>query len=69
MSPILRLEYACTNAEMEQAQTVHLRKQLGRGSKWRTRLVFLVLLVGMLLGARIQQGKSDWHGIESGYWP
>jgi YcxB-like protein len=50
MSQILRLEYACTNAEMEQAQSLVLQKQLGGGSKWRARLVLLVLLVGTLLG-------------------
>jgi YcxB-like protein len=35
---------------MDQAQTLALRKQLGGGSKWRTWLVLLLLLVGMLLG-------------------
>jgi hypothetical protein len=50
MSQILRLEYACTNAEMDQAQSLVLRKQLGGGSKWRTRLVLILLSVGVLLG-------------------
>ena len=51
MSTILRLEYTCSDREREQAQTLSLRKRLGGGSKWRTRLVLLLVLVGMLLGA------------------
>jgi hypothetical protein len=62
MPPILRLEYACTNAEMQQAQSLNLRKQLGGGSKWRTRLVLMVLLVGMLLG-----GWFRFREIPEGY--
>src|SRR6266478_3044054 len=54
MSQLLRLEYACTKAEMEQAQSLILRKQLGGGSKWRTWLVLLVLLGGVLLGFYFQ---------------
>ena len=51
MAPILKLEYVCTHAEMDQAQSLNDRKQLGGGSKWRTRVVFFAVLVGMLLGA------------------
>jgi hypothetical protein len=49
MSQLLRLEFACTNAEMDQAQSLVLRKQLGGGSTWRTWLVLLLLIVGVLL--------------------
>jgi len=49
MSPVLHLEYACTNAEQDQARTLALRKQVGGGSKWRTRVVLLLVLVGTLL--------------------
>src|SRR5581483_8152457 len=51
MSELLCLEYACTDAEREEAQELHLRKHVGGGSKWRTRVVLLFLLIGMLLGA------------------
>src|SRR6516162_5570396 len=54
MAPTLRLEYACTSAEMNQAQTLALRKQLGGGSKWRTRVILWLMLVGMLLGGWIR---------------
>jgi hypothetical protein len=50
MSQILRLEYACTNAEMEQAQSLALRKRLGGGSKWRTYLILFIMLAGALVG-------------------
>jgi hypothetical protein len=51
MSPILRLEYACSSAEMDQARSLNLRKQLGGGSKWRTNFVLFATLVVMLVGA------------------
>ncbi len=49
MPQILRLEYACTPAELRQAQSLNLRMQIGGGSKWRTTLLLLVVLGGMLL--------------------
>ncbi len=49
MSQNLALEYTCTAAEMEEAESLSLRRQLGGGSKWRTWLVLLVMLVGLLL--------------------
>jgi hypothetical protein len=54
MSSILRLEYACTHAEMNQAQSLVMRKQLGGGSKWRTWLLLFLVLVGMLAGFYFQ---------------
>jgi hypothetical protein len=48
MSQVLTLEYTCTKAEMEQAQSLSLRKQVGGGSKWRTWFVLLLVLAGML---------------------
>jgi hypothetical protein len=50
MSQILHLEYACTNAELEQAQSLALRKQIGGGSKWRTYLILYIMLAGALVG-------------------
>ena len=50
MPEILRLEYACTWAEIDQARSLQLRKQLGNGSKWRTNSVMVVALVGIVLG-------------------
>lgn len=51
MPPPLRLEYTCTPAEMDQAQSLFVREQVAGGSKWRTNLVLLVSLAGMLLAA------------------
>lgn len=48
MSTPLHLEYACTAAELEEAQSLNLRRQLGAGSKWLTRLVLGLLLAGVL---------------------
>jgi hypothetical protein len=51
VSKTLQLEYACTSTEMAQAQALNLRTRLGRGSKWRTRLILALVLAGMLVGA------------------
>jgi len=40
----LELEYCCTEAEKKEAQEIQMRHALGRGSKWRTRLVLLFYL-------------------------
>lgn len=60
MGQTLRLEYACTKEELTQAQSLSLRKQLGEGSQWRSTLVLLVILVGMVLGfyVRVQKDVS-----------
>lgn len=50
MSPTLRLEYACTPAEIEQAKSLGVRKQLAGGSKWLTTVVLVASFVGVLLG-------------------
>jgi hypothetical protein len=44
MAQTLQLEYACTKAETDQAQSLAMRKQLGGGSKWRTWLVLFLML-------------------------
>jgi hypothetical protein len=49
VSQTLRLEYACTPTELKQAQSLNLRTQIGGGSKWRTTLLLLLALGGMLL--------------------
>src|ERR1051326_281859 len=49
MTKSLCLEYACTHAEMQEAQELNLRKQIGGGSKWRTRLILLGTLGSLLL--------------------
>jgi len=49
MAQSLLLEYTCTNSEMEQAQTLALRENLGGGSKWKTRLILFLVLAGLLL--------------------
>jgi hypothetical protein len=45
MLAILRLEYTCTKSELEQAQSLHLRKQLGGGTRWQTWLVLGIILL------------------------
>ena len=47
MSQTLRLEYTCTKADIEEAETLNLRKRLGGGSKWRTRVVLFALVALM----------------------
>jgi ABC-type transport system involved in cytochrome c biogenesis permease subunit len=42
---------------MEEAQNLFIRKQLGRGSKWLTRIVLLFLLIGMLLALYFKLGQ------------
>lgn len=64
MAQTLQLEYICTEAEMREAQTLALRKQLGGGSKWRTRLVLFLILVGVLLGLYFQMRQfPDRYGV------
>src|SRR5437762_14166477 len=54
MAQTLRLEYACTTAETDQAQSLAMRKQLGGGSKLRMWLILLLILGGMLLALYFQ---------------
>lgn len=49
MLQLLRLEYRCTAEEMREAQTLNLRKQVGRGSKWLTIIILLTVLLGLVL--------------------
>ena len=49
MSQVLLLEYACTEAERKEADELNTRQQVGGGSKWRTTVIFgLILLAGLL---------------------
>lgn len=48
MSQVLRLEYASTKAEREEAESLSLRHQLGGGSKWLTWFVLLAMVCAML---------------------
>jgi hypothetical protein len=61
MAQVLKLEYICTQAERSEAQTLGLRQQLGRGSKWRTRVVLFAILFGVVLGFyfEVRQSWSD----------
>jgi hypothetical protein len=45
----LRLEYACTKAELDEAESLALRQQLGGGSTWLTLFVLLAALALVLL--------------------
>jgi YcxB-like protein len=60
----LQLEYSCTKAEMQEAQTLSLRKQIGGGSKWRTWIVLFLMLIGVLaaLYFQIRNAASDPYG-------
>ena len=44
----LELEYACTDAELQEARDLAPRLTLGGGSKWRTRLILLAFYALML---------------------
>jgi hypothetical protein len=61
----LQLEYSCTKAEMQEAQTLSLRKQIGGGSRWRTLAVLFLVLVGVLAGLyfQIRSAVSDPYGL------
>jgi hypothetical protein len=54
MPPVLRLEYTCTEAERIQAKNLSIRQQLGGGSKLRTWLVLLLMVMGVLVAAWFQ---------------
>jgi hypothetical protein len=48
MAQTLRLEYTCTTDELKQAQSLNLQKQVGGGSKSRTLVIQLLVLIAML---------------------
>lgn len=50
MTTKLHLEYSCTPAEMQEAESLSIRKQLGGGSKWRTWLVLSIMMTVALAG-------------------
>jgi len=54
----LHLEFACTDAEKEQAQALHLQRRVGGGSKALTTIVLLLVLAGMLLGFYVRVGRE-----------
>jgi hypothetical protein len=54
MPQALRLEYACTEAEKTLAQNLSIRQQLGGGSKLRTWLILLLMVIGLILAAWFQ---------------
>lgn len=56
---ILRLEYACTQAELREAQSLSLRKQLGGGSRWRTLFVLCLILVGVMAAAYMEFWRTS----------
>ena len=62
---ILHLEYTCTEAERSEAKKLHERQELGRGSKWRTRLVLLgfAIVMGLEFYVRIlrNEPRAYWH--------
>jgi hypothetical protein len=49
MATKLQLEYACTLAEMREAESLSLRQQLGGGSKRKTLVVLFVILGALLV--------------------
>jgi uncharacterized membrane protein len=61
----LQLEYTVTAAEMDEAQSLGLRKQIGGGSKWRTWVILLALLTGLLVGFYYQIR----HDVPAAYQP
>jgi hypothetical protein len=46
---VLRLQYTCTKAERDEAQTLVTREQLGGGSKWLAKILLYLMLIGLLL--------------------
>ncbi len=62
----LRLEYACTRAEMAEAQELNTTQQLGRGSKWRARL-WLWLFLGVVLAGMAFRIQREFSPAERPY--
>lgn len=60
MPETLRLEFACTDTERKHAQSLHLQRQVGGGSKVLTMVVLLLALAAMLATfyVRIQREVS-----------
>ncbi|MHC4401016.1 MAG: YcxB family protein [Planctomycetota bacterium] len=54
MDEPLRLEYACTPAELEEAQSIVMTQQVGGGSKWLTAVILLLTLAGVLFALYVQ---------------
>ena len=54
MRLVLRLEYACTDAEREEAQSLSIRKQLSGGSKWRAWVVLWSMLLALVVAFYFQ---------------
>jgi hypothetical protein len=50
----LHLEFVCTPAEREEAESLLLRKQLGGGSRWLTWLVLAGMMIFMLVAVYFQ---------------
>lgn len=60
-----RLEYACTPKEMQDAEALALREQIGGGSAWLTLLIlgsiFVVLLAGLYL--KVEPEHRVWVAV------
>jgi uncharacterized membrane protein YidH (DUF202 family) len=56
--PMLQLEYICTDAEMQEAQSLNTRQQLGKGSRVRTYLVLFGILA-FVLGLAYLQMRTE----------
>ena len=61
MDEALRLEYACTAAEIEEAKSLVMVRQIGAGSKWRALAIQFLILLGILLAV--------YFRVESRYRP
>ena len=71
MAESLRLEFTCTRQEQSRAEGLTARQVLGRGSKWGSRVVFVVLLaLGIVaLVTQVEPGERlTWFGIFGGIW-
>jgi len=71
MAESLRLEFTCTRQEQSRAEGLTARQVLGRGSKWGSRVVFVVLLaigIGALVIHVEPAERLTWFGIFGGIW-
>jgi hypothetical protein len=56
--PMLQLEYICTDTEMQEAQSLNTRQQLGKGSRVRTYVVLFGTLA-FVMGAAYFQMRTE----------
>ena len=67
MESKLRVEYACTPAEISEAQNLALTSQIAKGPAWLSKLILGFILIGIILAAYFQALQfSPQHPVYCG---